>query len=77
MGHPLTEKEGVLNRIAVDKIAMKNRVSGPSSSIELPPPGNTSVISPWRPVLEHLASIPGIGEPLTAGDPLLSQRRLL
>ena len=28
---------------------------------------------PWRPVPEHLANLPGIREPLTAGDPLLSQ----
>ena len=32
------EREGVLNRIAVDKLAMKNRVSGPASRIELPQP---------------------------------------
>ena len=32
------EREGVLNIIA-----MKNRPSGPTSSIELPPPGETSV----------------------------------
>ena len=37
------EREGVLNRIAVDKLAMKNRPSGPASSIELPPPGETSM----------------------------------
>ena len=54
------EREGVLNRIVVDKIAMKNRVLGPASRIELPPPGETSVGFPWRPVLEHLASLPGI-----------------
>ena len=52
---------------------MKNRVSGPASSIELPPPVETSVGFPWRPVPEHLASLPGIGELLTAGDPPLSQ----
>ena len=67
------EREGVLNRIAVDKLTMKNRVSGPASSIELPPLGETSVGFPWRPVLEHLVNLPGIGEPLTAGDPPLSQ----
>ena len=67
------ERERVLNRIAVDKIMMKNRVSGPSLSIELPPPGETSVGFLWRPVPEYLASLLGIGEPLTAGDPLLSQ----
>ena len=67
------EREGVLNRIAVDKIAMKNRPLGPASSIELPPPGETSVGFPWRPVPEHLVNLPGIGEPLTAGDPPLSQ----
>ena len=67
------EREGVLNRIMVDKIMMKNRVSGPSLSIELPPPGETSVGFLWRPVPEHLASLPGIGEPLTAGEPPLSQ----
>ena len=33
------EREGVLNRITVDRFAMKNRVSGPSPSIDLPPPG--------------------------------------
>ena len=63
----------MLNRIAVDKLAMKNRSSGPASSIELPPPGETSIGFPWRPVPEHLANLLGIGEPLTAGDPLLSQ----
>ena len=67
----------MLNRIAVDKIMMKNRVSEPASSIELPPPGKTSVGFPWRPVPEHLASLPGIGEPLTVEDPLLSQTRQL
>ena len=49
---------------------MKNRVSGPASSIELPPPGETSVGFPWRPMPEHLANLPGIGEPLTVGDSL-------
>ena len=67
------EREGVLNRIVVDKLAKKNRPLGPASSIELPPPGETSVRFPWRPVPEHLANLPGISEPLTAGDPLLSQ----
>ena len=67
------EMEGVLNRIAVDKLAMKNRVLGPALSIELPPPGETSVRFPWRPVPEHLVNLPGIRKPLTAGDPLLSQ----
>ena len=71
------EREGVLNRIAVDKLAMKNRPSGPASSIELPPPGETSIRFPWRPVPEHLANLLGIGEPLTAGDPPLSQTRQL
>ena len=71
------EREGVLNRITVDCIAMKNRVLGPASSIELPPPGETSVGFLWRPVPEHLVSLPGIGELLTAGDPLLSQTRQL
>ena len=71
------EREGVLNRIVVDKLMMKNRVSGPASSIELPPPGKTSVRFLWRPVLEHLTSLPGIGKPLTVGDPLLSQTRQL
>ena len=33
------EREGVLNRITVDKLTMKNRPLGPASSIELPPPG--------------------------------------
>ena len=61
------------NRIVVDCIVIKNRVLGPASSIELPPPGETSVGFLWRPVLEHLASLPGIGEPLTVGDPSLSQ----
>ena len=37
------EREGVLNRIAVDKLMMKNRPSGPTSSVEMPPPGETSV----------------------------------
>ena len=67
------EREGVLNRIAVDKLTMKNRPSCPTLSVELPPPGETSVGFPWRPVPEHLANLPGIREPLTAGDPLLSQ----
>ena len=67
------EREGVLNRIMVDKLAMKNRPSGPTSSIELPPPGETSVGSPWRLVLEHLANLPEIREQLTAGDQPLSQ----
>ena len=67
------EREGVLNRIAVDKLAMKDRYLGPARSIELPPPGETSIGFPWRPVPEHLANLPGIGEPLTAGDPPLSQ----
>ena len=67
------EREGVLNRIGVDKLAMKNRPSGPTLSIELPPPGETSVGFTWRPVPEHLENLPGIGEPLTVGDPLLSQ----
>ena len=71
------EREGVLNRIAVDKLTMKNRPLGPALSIELPPPGETSVGFPWRPVPEHLANLLGIGEPLTAGDPPLSQTRQL
>ena len=66
-----------MNRIAVDKLVMKNRPLGPTLSIELPPPGETSIGFPWRPVPEHLANLPGIGEPLTAGDPLLSQTRQL
>ena len=45
------EREGVLNRIAVDKLMMKNRPLGPTSSVELPPPGETSVGFLWRPVL--------------------------
>ena len=67
------EREVVLNRITVDKLTMKNRPLGPTSSIELPPPGEPSVGFPWRPVPEHLANLPGIGEPLTVGDPPLSQ----
>ena len=67
------KREGVLNRIAVDKLVMKNRPSGPASSIKLPPPGETSVRFLWRPVPEHLANLPVIGEPLTVGDPPLSQ----
>ena len=67
------EREGVLNRITVDKLVMKNRPSGPASSIELPPPGETSIRFLWRPVPEHLANLLGIREPLTAGDPPLSQ----
>ena len=55
------EREGVLNRIVVDKLMMKNRPLGPTSSIELPPPGETSIGFPWRPVPEHLANLPGIG----------------
>ena len=71
------EREGVLNRIVVDKLTMKNRPSGPASSIELLPPGETSIGFLWRPVPEHLANLLGIGEPLTAGDPPLSQTRQL
>ena len=71
------EREGVLNRITVDKLTMNNRPLGPTSSIELPLPGEPSVGFPWRPVPEHLVNLPGIGEPLTAGDPLLSQTRQL
>ena len=71
------EREGVLNRIAVDKLAMKNRPSGPTSSIELPPPREPSIGFPWRPVPEHLASRLGIREPLTVGDPPLLQTRQL
>ena len=56
---------------------MKNRPLGPTSSIELPPPGEATMGFPWRPVPEHLANLPGIGEPLTVGDPLLSQTRQL
>ena len=56
---------------------MKNRPLGPTSSIELSPPGETPVGFLWRPVPEHLANLPGIGEPLTAGDPPLSQTRQL
>ena len=67
------EREGVLNRIVVDKLAMKNRPLGPTLSVELPPPGETSVGFPWRPVPEHLENLPGIREPLTVGDPPLSQ----
>ena len=52
---------------------MKNRPSGPTSSIELPPPREPSVGFPWRPVPEHLTNLLGIGEPLTVGDPPLSQ----
>ena len=57
----------------MDGIVMKNRVSGPSLSIDLPPPGEPSIGFPWRPVPEHLANLPGIREPLTVGDPPLSQ----
>ena len=71
------EREGVLNRIMVDKLVMKNRPLGPALSIELPPPGETSIGFLWRPVPEHLANLPGIGEPLTVGDPPLSQTRQL
>ena len=67
------EREGVLNRIAVDKLMMKNRPSGPTSSIELPPPGEATMGFPWRPVPEHLVNLSGIRELLTAGDPLLSK----
>ena len=50
------EREGVLNRIAVDKLMMKNRPSGPTSSIELPPRGDIY----WIPVE---ASARAFGEP--------------
>ena len=66
------EREGVQTRIVVDKL-VKKRPLGPTSSIELPSPGETSGRFPWRPVPEHLANLPGIREPLTAGDPPLSQ----
>ena len=46
------EKEGVLNRIMVDHITMKNRASGPSLSINLPPSEETSVGFLWIPVPE-------------------------
>ena len=55
------EREGVLNRIVVGKLMMKNRPLGPTSSIELPPPGETSIGFPWIPMPEHLANLPGIG----------------
>ena len=67
----------MLNRIAVDKLMMKNRVLGPALSIELPPLGEASVGFPWRPVPEHLVNLPGIGEPLTVRDPPLLQTRQL
>ena len=41
--------------------------------ISYTPPEETSVGFLWRLVLEHLTSLPGIGEPLTAGDLTLSQ----
>ena len=63
----------MLNRIVVDKLTIKNRPLGPALSIELPPPGEPSVGFLWRPVPEHLANLLGIREPLTVGDPLLSQ----
>ena len=66
-----------MNRIVVDKLVMKNRPSGPTSSVELPPPGETFVGFPWRPVPEHLVNLLGIGEPLTAGGLPLSQTRQL
>ena len=62
-----------MNRIVVDKLTMKKRPLSPASSIELPPPGETSVGFPWRPVPEHLANLLGIREPLTVGDLPLSQ----
>ena len=71
------EREGVVNRIMMDHIMMKNRVLGSSPSTDLPPPGESSVGFLWRPVLEHLASLLGSREPLTAGDPPLSQTRQL
>ena len=71
------EREGVLNRIAVDKLTMKNRPLCPTLSIELPLPGEATMGFPWRPVPEHLVNLPGIREPLTVGDPLLSQTRQL
>ena len=62
-----------MNRIMVDKLAMKNRPLDSTSSVELPPSGETSVGFLWRPVPEHLANLLEIREPLTAGDPPLSQ----
>ena len=67
------EREGVVNRITMEHIMMKNRILEPSLSILLPPPGEPAVPFPWRPVLEHLENLPGIEELLTVGDPSLSQ----
>ena len=68
----LQEREGILNLIAACSAAIKSRPTGPVQSIALPVPylGNTF---PWKPVPEHLASLPGIGEPLSRGDPPRSQ----
>ena len=34
------EREGVINNIVIQCLAMKNRISGPSQGISLPPPGS-------------------------------------
>ena len=57
-----------MNRIAMEHITMKNRISGPSPSITLPPPEEAAIPFPWRPVPEHLANFLGIGELLPVGD---------
>ena len=69
----LQEREGVVNRIVAKWTAIKNRISGPALSIVLLPPREAAIPFPWRPVLEHLANLPGIGELLPAGDLLWSQ----
>ena len=55
------EREGVLNRIAVDKLAMKNRPLGPTLSIELPLPGEATMGFPWRLVCQS----PGSARPIS------------
>ena len=67
------EREGVVNRIAIDCITMKTRISGLSLSITLPPPREAAIPFPWRPVPEHLVNLPRIGEPLLARDQPWSQ----
>ena len=60
-------------KLFISVLSQQNRPSGPTLSVELPPPRETSVGFPWRPVPEHLENLLGIREPLTVGDPPLSQ----
>ena len=63
------EREGVLNTIVVDKLAMKNRVSGLASSIELPPPGETICWIPVESSAGALGESPGNQRTIDSGRP--------